>query len=113
VAAYPVDGPLEVLGKADGSCHGGVMNEDLQQACYSALAVPRHEARLRALDFSWGHAAQLFESFLVIAGKNSATIQPRYTIKGNACQSFSGRCTISQKYCHAFVMKSVNTLVYV
>jgi glycosyltransferase involved in cell wall biosynthesis len=78
VAAYPVDGPLEVLGKADGSCHGGVMKEDLQQACYGALAVPRHEARLRALDFSWGHAAQLFESFLVIAGHNRA--------KGIACQ---------------------------
>lgn len=69
VAAYPVDGPLEVLGKDDktggSSCHGGVMNEDLQQACHKALAVPRHEARLRALDFSWLRAAQLFESHLV------------------------------------------------
>lgn len=70
VAAYPVDGPLEVLGgsiKPDGSCHGGVMQADLQQACYSALAVPRHEARLRALDFSWQRAAQLFEGYLVAA----------------------------------------------
>ncbi|MFS2037043.1 glycosyltransferase family 4 protein [Polaromonas sp. CT11-55] len=80
VAAYPVDGPLEVLGKADGSCHGGVMNEDLQQACYGALAVPRHEARQRALDFSWGHAAQLFESFLVAAGHNK--------VIGSTCQPF-------------------------
>jgi len=87
VAAYPVDGPLEVLGKADGSCHGGVMNEDLQQACYGALAVPRHEARQRALDFSWGHAAQLFESFLVSAGKNSAQLNPD-AIKGSTCQPF-------------------------
>jgi glycosyltransferase involved in cell wall biosynthesis len=87
VAAYPVDGPLEVLGKADGSCHGGVMNEDLQQACYAALAVPRHEARQRALDFSWSHAAELFESFLVIAGKNSAQSNPD-TIKGSTCQPF-------------------------
>lgn len=67
VAAFPVDGPLEVLGKRDGSCHGGVMNEDLRQACLSALAVPRHEARLRALDFSWVQSAQLFESYLVPA----------------------------------------------
>lgn len=36
VAAYPVDGPLEVLGSEEGNCHGGVMNTDLQQACYSA-----------------------------------------------------------------------------
>lgn len=87
VAAYPVDGPLEVLGKTDGSCHGGVMNEDLQQACYGALAVPRHEARQRALDFSWSHAAQLFESFLVIAGKNSAQLNPDIS-KGSTCQPF-------------------------
>ena len=75
VAAYPVDGPLEVLGKddkrSDGSCHGGVMNADLRQACYSALAVPRREARLRALDFSWAQAAQLFESYLVATRKST------------------------------------------
>ncbi len=67
VAAYPVDGPLEVLGKPDGSSQGGVMNIDLRTACYSALALPRHEARLRALDFSWAHAAQMFEGYLVQA----------------------------------------------
>ncbi len=67
VAAFPVDGPLEVLGKQDGSCHGGVMHQDLKQACYGAMTVPRHEARLRALDFSWAHAAQLFEGHLVLA----------------------------------------------
>ena len=69
VAAYPVDGPLEVLCKAggtdDGVHHGGVLHTDLQRACYKALTVPRDEARLRALDFSWAHAAYLFESFLV------------------------------------------------
>ncbi|WP_332776208.1 glycosyltransferase family 4 protein [Polaromonas sp.] len=75
VAAYPVDGPLEVLGKPDGSCHGGVMHTDLQQACYGALAVPRHEARARALDFSWQHAAQLFESYLVPARQAAASRQ--------------------------------------
>ncbi len=70
VAAYPVDGPLEVLGKPDGSCHGGVMHEDLQQACYKALAVPRREARLRALDFSWVQASKLFQDYLVPARPN-------------------------------------------
>ncbi len=67
VAAFPVDGPLEVLGKPDGSCHGGVMDEDLKRACYSALAMPRQEARDRAMDFSWAHAARLFEGHLVAA----------------------------------------------
>ncbi len=65
VAAYPVDGPLEVLGTVDGRSLGGVMDEDLRAACYSALALPRHEARLRAADFSWAQSAQLFEGYLV------------------------------------------------
>jgi glycosyltransferase involved in cell wall biosynthesis len=65
VAAFPVDGPLEVLGTGAGGSHGGVMDEDLKSACFSALAVPRHEARLRALDFSWTAAGKLFEGYLV------------------------------------------------
>lgn len=77
VAAYPVDGPLEVLGKTDGTCHGGVMHADLLRACYSALAVPRHEARLRALDFTWARSAQLFERYLVATQKIN-DCQPRH-----------------------------------
>ncbi len=72
VAAYPVDGPLEVLGRSDGTLRGGTLHENLRQACYCALAVSRQEARMRALDFSWAHAAQLFESHLVLARKNTA-----------------------------------------
>jgi glycosyltransferase involved in cell wall biosynthesis len=71
VAAYPVDGPLEVLGQTlvDGSPgnRGGALHEDLRHACYSALSVSRHEARNRALEFSWTHATRLFVSHLVQA----------------------------------------------
>lgn len=70
VAAYPVDGPLEVLDRPrhDGRGRlGGAMHQDLQQACHAALAVPRHEARARALDFSWDQAAQMFLAHLVPA----------------------------------------------
>ncbi len=70
VAAYPVDGPLEVLGRAHpggGGSLGGAMDEDLQQACWRALSVPRHEARSRALDFSWPRATKLFLGNLVPA----------------------------------------------
>jgi glycosyltransferase involved in cell wall biosynthesis len=69
VAAYPVDGPLEVLGQAGRGVRGGVLHQDLRTACLNALAVPRHEARARALDFSWRHAAQLFASHLVPANR--------------------------------------------
>lgn len=70
VAAYPVDGPLTVLGRAreDGNGSlGGAMHEDLQRACFAALAVSRFEARERAMDFSWSQAADLFTGYLVPA----------------------------------------------
>ncbi len=78
VAAFPVDGPLEVLGRwhpeGNGTRLGGAMHEDLRQASYAALAVPRHEARRRALDFSWKHATQLFAGFLVPARAAAAEV---------------------------------------
>ena len=80
VAAYPVDGPLEVLGKPDGSCHGGVMHADLKAACHGALAIPRHEARARALDFSWLQATRLFEQHLVAVRCNMGTTTGDITV---------------------------------
>ena len=70
VAAYPVDGPLEVLGERhplEDRSIGGVLHADLGEAARRALSVPREEARRRALDFSWREAAQRFEGFLVPA----------------------------------------------
>lgn len=62
VAAYPVEGPLEVMGTPP---KGGALEEDLSAAWYKALATPRHEARARALDFSWAHASRVFLGHLV------------------------------------------------
>jgi glycosyltransferase involved in cell wall biosynthesis len=78
VAAFPVDGPLEVLGRRheDGRSIGGAMHDDLQQACYQALAVPRHEARVRSQDFSWAHASSLFAGFLVPARRGASPTSP-------------------------------------
>ncbi|WP_298926365.1 glycosyltransferase family 1 protein [uncultured Ramlibacter sp.] len=83
VAAYPVDGPLEVLGRKteDGHSLGGAMDADLRQACYRALAVPRQEARARALDFSWAHASELFSSFLVPARSNGVSQSCHQTVE--------------------------------
>ena len=67
VAAYPVDGPLEVLGQHQGRAQGGVLDDDLQQACYRALAVPREAARRRAEAFSWVQASREFLGHLVPA----------------------------------------------
>ncbi|HEY1103499.1 MAG TPA: glycosyltransferase family 1 protein [Burkholderiaceae bacterium] len=71
VAAYPVDGPLQVLGEAHAGLHGqgrgGVMDTDLRRATEAALQVPRHEARTRALEFSWAEATRQFLAHLVPA----------------------------------------------
>jgi glycosyltransferase involved in cell wall biosynthesis len=70
VAAYPVDGPLQVLGVShDDYAHGlgGALNLDLQKAFVSALAMPREQARARAMAFSWSQSSALFEGFLVAA----------------------------------------------
>jgi len=65
VAAYPVDGPLEVLrGK------GGVLHEDLAYASLEALKVPRSEARAQALTFSWDESTRLFEQHLVLIDRS-------------------------------------------
>jgi glycosyltransferase involved in cell wall biosynthesis len=64
VVAYPVEGPLEVVGSPPA---GGVLDDDLASAWYAALAVPRHAARQRAQAFGWGRASQLFASHLVPA----------------------------------------------
>ena len=66
VAAYPVDGPLRVVGQP--AC-GGALQTDLARAWYEALAIARHAARARALLFSWAHASQLFLGHLVLARK--------------------------------------------
>ncbi len=69
VAAYPVDGPLEVLGDSAGRIWGGALDADLKQAWYGALAVPREAARARACQFSWEQASRQFLGHLVPAGR--------------------------------------------
>jgi glycosyltransferase involved in cell wall biosynthesis len=65
VAAYPVDGPLEVLGWHGDQTKGGCLHEDLKSAWCAALKIPRLEARQRAEFFSWSSASQLFTEHLV------------------------------------------------
>ena len=65
VAAYPVDGPLQVLGDSG----AGAMHDDLGEAWHAALKVKRYEARDRALQFGWGRAAELFVSHLNVLPK--------------------------------------------
>ena len=56
VAAYPVSGPLDVIGDAP----AGVLHEDLRRACIEALRIPRHNAVAHARRFSWERATEQF-----------------------------------------------------
>jgi glycosyltransferase involved in cell wall biosynthesis len=56
VAAYPVAGPLDVIGTSD----AGVLSEDLGAACLAALQIPRAAARQHSLQFTWSESARQF-----------------------------------------------------
>ncbi len=56
VAAYPVTGPLDVIGDAP----AGVLHEDLRTACVEALRIPRHNAVAHARRFTWERATEQF-----------------------------------------------------
>ena len=78
VAAYPVDGPLQVLGHDAGQVQGGVLHDDLRQAALQALQVPRDQARLRAMAFGWQDTVALFLSHLVPVTAQSTTVLSRF-----------------------------------
>ena len=60
VAAYPVTGPLDVIGESN----AGVMHEDLRTACLAALELRREDAAAHARKFSWRAATEQFLSHL-------------------------------------------------
>lgn len=56
VAAFPVTGPIDVIGKAP----VGVLKDDLAAAALEALEIPRENCRAYAERFSWDASAQQF-----------------------------------------------------
>lgn len=63
VAAYPVDGPTEVVGDDQ----GGALRDDLEVAWSEAITFPRYQARARAERFGWSVAVDGFLAALVPA----------------------------------------------
>lgn len=61
VAAYPVPGPIDVIGGHP----VGVLDEDLRAAALRALDIPRDRCRAFALTFSWRRCTEEFVSNLV------------------------------------------------
>lgn len=63
VAAYPVTGPIDVIGMSG----AGALNHDLRAACLEALNIDRKLVRAHAEQFSWQAATLIFENHLVQA----------------------------------------------
>ena len=56
VAAYPVQGPLDIVTNPD----VGVLDEDLASAARRALSLPAQRCREHALGYSWSESARQF-----------------------------------------------------
>jgi glycosyltransferase involved in cell wall biosynthesis len=61
VAAYPVQGPLDVIDEGITGC----MNEELKQAVTDCLFLPRHKVLENSYRWSWERAWEIFKDNLV------------------------------------------------
>lgn len=65
VAAYPVPGPADILGREECGVHGGTerigaLDEDLGKAVARALTADRRAAAVEAANYSWDRCTSLF-----------------------------------------------------
>jgi len=74
VAAFPVAGPIDVVGGS----RGGALDPDLRRACLTALKLPRAAVRRHALGFSWPAATRQFleAQRLIAAAHGGALAEP-------------------------------------
>ena len=88
IAAFPVPGPLDVIGVSG----AGVLDQDLRAACLAALDIPRERARAHAETFTWAHATGQFlaniaaakaghAARLAASGKGGQLLRERQTIE--------------------------------
>lgn len=63
-AAFPVPGPLDVVGRAGVAA----LDADLRRACMAALRIPREQCRAFALTCSWPAATDAFLANLATGG---------------------------------------------
>lgn len=72
VAAYPVQGPGDVLAFTPDGVKAGALDEDLKTACLKALDLNREDARAYALTFAWDACAKQFISNLALEEAEAA-----------------------------------------
>lgn len=69
IAAYPVMGPLDVVGDTG----AGVLDEDLRKAALAALDIPREHCREVAMRYTWLESAREFIENVRIANADAET----------------------------------------
>jgi 1,2-diacylglycerol 3-alpha-glucosyltransferase/glucuronosyltransferase len=72
VAAFPVTGPLDVIGDTGAGC----LSENLTEAVEKALAIPPDLCRAHALTFSWRDASRQFLGHVMRANDGEAPFLP-------------------------------------
>jgi glycosyltransferase involved in cell wall biosynthesis len=65
IAAYPVPGPADIVGRSEQGNHGGkgrigALDEDLGEAIARALTADRRAAAKEATHYSWDRCTNLF-----------------------------------------------------
>jgi glycosyltransferase involved in cell wall biosynthesis len=60
VAAFPVTGPMDVIGEAPADAPAGVLDSDLRRAALAALELDREDARDYAMNFTWRACTEQF-----------------------------------------------------
>ena len=83
VAAFPVTGPLDVVGGTG----VGILDRDLGAAALAALSIPRARCRAEALRYTWAESARQFYDNIALA---HGTAPVRATMAGTAPRSLAG-----------------------
>ena len=79
VAAYPVTGPIDVIGDVRDDTAAGALDEDLRAAALRALTIDRGAARRHAERYSWEACTRQFLAHLhPIAGAGSEDAVPPF-----------------------------------
>ena len=74
VAAYPVTGPIDVIGDVRDVTAAGALDDDLRTAALRALTLDRRAARAHAERFSWEACTRQFLSHLhPLTGRRAAS----------------------------------------
>lgn len=89
VAAYPVAGPLDIIGADGCGSHCGTraigaLDDDLGRAIEGALAADRDACRAEAAHYGWDRCTAAFVDGLAVRGQDEATVRGTSAIEQRA-----------------------------